>query len=41
MINRPEVGTLFFCFFFVVTVAWTVVFVFLKIKEFLKKRVKG
>ncbi len=38
MINRPEFGTLFFWFFFVVTVAWTVVAILFKAKELLKKR---
>ena len=38
MINRPEAGTLFFWFFFVVTIVWTVVAVLFKAKDMLKKR---
>ncbi|WP_274542984.1 hypothetical protein [Phorcysia thermohydrogeniphila] len=38
MISKPEVGTFFFWFFFIVTVVWTIVAIFQKLWEILRRR---
>gem|GEM_PF-1418949 len=37
MINRPELGTFFFWFFFTVTVLWTLVALVVKVFKLVRK----